>query len=391
MPVSSVRTTAALIGLTVATFTFITSETLPIGLLPQIAHGLDVPVPSVGLLVSAYAGIVVIATLPLTRATARVPRHLLLGIVLALLVLGSAAGAAAPTYGVLLGARIVTALAHSVFWAIVVPIAASLVEPAVRGRAVSAVYAGGSIGTVLGVPVATSLGQALDWRAAFVATSALGAVALGIVAGALPRVRVGGAEVARGAAPDRRRYLLLAVATVLTSVAMFSAFTYVSPFLLEVGGVPAVALSVVLLVQGLAGLVAVLAVGRLIDRFPRATVPVAVGVHVVGMLLLGLAAAVPALAAVGSVVSGAGFAAFSAALGAQVLQVAPGSVDVAMAGTSTAFNVGISSGAFVGGVSLSVVGLAGLPLIGLAFAAGGLALAVLASRAGRAQEHEVRL
>jgi predicted MFS family arabinose efflux permease len=86
---------------------------------------------------------------------------------------------------------------------------------------------------------------------------------------------------------------------------------------------------------------------------------------------------------VGAVLTGAGFAAFSAALGAQVLAVAPGSVDVATAGTSTAFNVGITSGAFIGGASLPLVGLSGLPLVGLVFCAVGLALAVAAARPRR--------
>ncbi len=379
-PGGRARTAIALTGLTIATFTFITSETLPIGLLPLIAQGLGVPVPSVGLLVSAYAGVVVVATIPLTRLTERVPRRLLMSTVLALLVAGSLLSASAPTYGVLLAARVVTALGHSVFWAIVVPVAASLVDPAVRGRAVSTVYAGGSVATVLGVPLATTIGQTVDWRAAFAGTGALGAIALVVVAAALPSSRGGTAVPARGSTPDRRRYLLLVAVTVLTSVGALSAFTYVSPFLTRVGGGPPVALGAVLLVRGLAGLLAVLTVGRVVDRFPRSTVPVALAVHAVGMLLLGLGGTVPAFAVVGSVLTGAGFAAFSAALGAQVLAVAPGSVDVATAGTSTAFNVGITSGAFLGGAALPLVGLAGVPLVGLVFCAVELALAVLAAR-----------
>ena len=374
------RRTAALAGLTLATFAFITAETLPIGLLPQISDGLSVPVPSVGLLVGTYALVVVVATIPLTRATERVPRRLLMGLVLALFVAGTAASAAAPGYGLLLASRVLTALAHSVFWAMVVPIAASLVDPAVRGRAVSSVYAGGSVATVLGIPFATWIGQAIDWRAAFVGTSAVGAVALVVVAAALPSTRSVRADAAVGTSPDWRRYLLLVAVTVLTSVGALSAFTYISPFLTRVGGVAPVALSGLLLVRGLAGLAAVIAVGRLVDRFPRATVPVALGIHALGLVLQAFAVPFPPLAVVGAVLTGAGFAAFSAALGAQVLAVAPGSVDVATAGTSTAFNVGISSGAFVGGASLAVVGLAGLPLVGLVFSAAGLAVALVASR-----------
>ena len=169
----------------------------------------------------------------------------------------------------------------------------------------------------------------------------------------------------------------------LTSAGALTAFTYISPFLTSVGGVPPGALGAVLLVRGVAGLIAVLVAGRTVDRFPRETVLGALGVHAVGLLVQGLAGPVPPLATVGGVLTGAGFAAFSAALGARVLAVAPGSVDVASAGTSTAFNVGISSGAFIGGAALTVVGLGGVPLIGLAFSAVGLAVAAAASRGRR--------
>ncbi|WP_375387812.1 MFS transporter [uncultured Amnibacterium sp.] len=383
MGIGRTRTAVALGGLTLATFTFITAETLPIGLLPLIARGLDVPVAAVGLLVGGYALVVVLATIPLTRLVQRVPRRLLMGIVLAVLVLGTAMSALASGYGLLLAARVLTALAHSVFWAIVVPIAAVLVDPAVRGRAVSTVYAGGSVATVLGVPFATWLGQAVDWRAAFAGTSALGAVALALVTIALPSSRGARTEPVGGSAPDRRRYLLLVAVTALTSTGALAAFTYISPFLTDVSGVPEVAVGGVLLARGLAGLVAVLAAGRMVDRFPRAVLPAALGMHLAGLLLQAAGGAVPAVSIVGSVLTGAGFAAFSAAVGAQVLAVAPGSVDVATAGTSTAFNVGISSGAVVGGAALPLVGLAGVPAVALAFAAAGFALALGEQRVAR--------
>jgi MFS transporter, DHA1 family, inner membrane transport protein len=381
--VGGARGGLALAGLTLSTFVFITAETLPIGLLPQIARGLDATLPSVGLLVTAYAGTVVLATIPLTRATERIPRRLLMSIVLAVFVLGTVASAEAPTYAVLLVARMLTALAHSVFWAIVVPIAASLAAPEVRGRAVSTVYAGGSVATVLGVPFATWIGQAVDWRAAFLGTGAVGAAAFAIVLGALPRSRGARTRAAQGSSPDRRRYLLLVLATVLTATGALTAFTYVNPFLTEVGGVQEGSVGGVLLIRGAAGLIAVLAVGRIVDRFPRATVPAALGVHALGMVLLTLAGPVPVLAIVGSVLTSAGFSAFSAALGALVLVVAPGSVDVATAGTSTAFNVGIAAGAFVGGAALPTLGLAGIPLVGLVLAGAGLVVVVADSRLRR--------
>src|SRR5689334_19544565 len=111
------RAKAALAGLALSTFVSITAESLPIGLLPVIAADLRVPQTSVGLLVSAYALVVVVATVPLTALTTRVPRRLLLMALLAVLVLGGVASAAAPSYGVLLAARAFTAIAQAVYWA----------------------------------------------------------------------------------------------------------------------------------------------------------------------------------------------------------------------------------------------------------------------------------
>ena len=382
MASGSGRMTTALVGLTLSTFTFITAETLPIGLLPLIGRDLAVTPSEVGLLVSAYAVVVVVATIPLTRLTARVPRRLLLTVVLLVLVAGTAASTAAPGYGLLLAARVLTALSHSVFWAIVVPIAASLAEQAARGRAVSTVYAGGSVATVLGIPFGTWLGQTVDWRAAFIGTSALGAISLGIVARSLPSVRGPRPPATRGSSPDRRGYVLLVLTTAVMTTGALSAFTYISPFLTDVSGVAPAAVGAVLLVRGTAGLVAVLAVGRLVDRSPRATTLVALAVQVVGLGAQALGGPVPPLGLIGAVLAGASFAAFSAALGARVLIVAPGSTDAASAGTSTAFNVGIASGAVVGAAALPVVGLAGVPVVAGVLVAAGLVLLIVEARLG---------
>src|SRR6202012_2961276 len=148
-PVRS-RSVVALIALSVAAFAYVTSETLPIGLLGLISRGTHSSLSAVGLLVTWYGLIVVVATLPLTQLTRRVPRRRLLSALLGIFVLASLGSALASDYGLLLATRIATALSQAVFWAVVVSSAAGMFPPRVRGRAVGLVFAGSSLAALRG-------------------------------------------------------------------------------------------------------------------------------------------------------------------------------------------------------------------------------------------------
>ena len=157
----------ALSVLSLSTFAYVTTETLPIGLLPLIAHDLGSTASAVGLLITAYGLVVVLASIPLTRLTQRIKRrHLLCGL-LAVFVVATAASALAQDYQTLLVSRIVTALSQALFWAVVTPATAALFRPEVRPRALSILYAGNSVAALAGVPAGTWLGQQTSWRAAF--------------------------------------------------------------------------------------------------------------------------------------------------------------------------------------------------------------------------------
>ncbi|MFD1721193.1 MFS transporter [Amnibacterium endophyticum] len=371
------RRALALGALAISTFTYVTTETLPIGVLPGIARGFDVDTATVGLLVGAYALVVVLATVPLARLTARVPRRAQLLLLLTLLVVANLGSALAPAFGLLVAARVVAALSHALFWAVVGPTAASLARPGARGRALAAVYAGQSIGVVLGVPLGTLLGEVVDWRAAFGGAAALGLVALAVAAATLPHVSRADDVASTGSEPSGPRYAVLVGTTVLVATGALLAFTYVTPFLIDVTGVPPTAVSAVLLVRGAAGLVAVLVSGRFIDRHPRRVMLTATGLLVVGLSVQCLGREQALVATAGLALVAAGMSAFTTGLSTRVLTVAPGSTDVAAGGTSTAFNVGIMAGSSTGGALLAVVGLAGLPLVGVAFT--GAALLLLAA------------
>jgi MFS family permease len=183
------RATAALVALSVATFVYVTTELLPVGLLLPMAADLHATASSVGLLVTWYGLVVVLSSIALTRLTRRVPRRYLLAGLLSGSAVATGLAAAAPDYPVLVAARVATALTQALFWSIVVPTAAALYPVRRRGRAVGVVFAGGSLATVLGVPAGTWLGQQAGWRVAFVALAGLALLAAGSVAALLPTAR----------------------------------------------------------------------------------------------------------------------------------------------------------------------------------------------------------
>jgi DHA1 family inner membrane transport protein len=243
----------------------------------------------------------------------------------------------------------------------------------VRGRVIAVVFAGSSLAAVLGLPVGTWLGQQAGWRTAFLALSGFGLAAMVTIAACLPTTLPGGGHAARGTTPDARRYLTLMAMTILATTGTFAAYTYITPFLTEVSRFPAAATGPLLLVRGVAGIVGVAAGGALVDRNPWAAMLVPVTAQATALLGLYALAGTP-VAAVGLVaLSGLSFAALTTALASRVLQVAPGNADMAAAGASTAVNVGITAGAFIGSILLPGLGVRSTALVG-----GLLSLAALA-------------
>jgi MFS transporter, DHA1 family, inner membrane transport protein len=358
------RERIVLIALSLSTFVYVTTETLPIGLLPLMATGLGSTVAAVGLLVTAYGLVVVVASVPLTRLTRRWRRRRLMTGLLAVFVVATAVSSIAPDYGSLLAARMVTALSQALFWAVVTPAAAGLFRPAVRGRAISVLFAGSSVAALAGVPAGTWLGQQAGWRAAFLALSGIGLLVLITIAALMPDTAPGQSDADRGSAPDAGRFWAIVAATALAVTGAFAAFTYVSPFLTGVSGFPETAVGPILLVRGLAGLAGVLLAGVLVDRHGWLTMAALIGAQAVALAGQFLFGGTPAVAVGTIAVSGLTLAALSAALGARVLEVAPAGSDMAGAYVSTAFNVGITAGALLGSVLLTGAGVRSTALAG---------------------------
>ncbi|MFC4019264.1 MFS transporter [Micromonospora sp. GCM10011542] len=371
--VSPRRAGGALVVLSLAAFAFITTELLPIGLLTHIAPELDRSRSQVGLLVSGYAIVVLLTSVPLTRLTHRIPRRHLLGVTLVLFAGANAVAALAPTYAVLAGARVVTALTQAMFWSVASATVTGPFPVAVRGRVVAVFSTGAALAPVLGVPLGTWLGQQAGWRTAFAVLAGVGlAIAVAVVV-LIPSYPPAAGGAARGTAPDARRFAALLVATGLTVAGFLTLQTYVTPFLLDVSGFDDAALAPLLFVSGAAGIVGTITVARTLDARPVVSLlaPLSVGAaSLLGLYALGTLgpATVVLLACVGLA-----YAAFATAVQSRMLQLAPGSTDIASAGVSTAFNAGIAAGSLLGGVLLPGPGPRLLALIG-----GLLTLAALA-------------
>ncbi|GAA2752634.1 MFS transporter [Amnibacterium kyonggiense] len=363
-------------ALVLATFVAVTTEIVPVGLLPQLSRAFSVPEAVTGLLVTVYAALVAVLAVPLTRLTTRLPRKPLLLATIALYSVGNLVIAVAPTFAVLCVGRAVGGVAHALFFSLSSAYASSLVPRRVQGRALAIAASGASIGYVLGVPLVTSIGAALDWRAAFAAL-AIGGVLAGLVtAGALPPAGAEDAAAAATRAPRSR----LGGAAVVNAVAFFghyALYTYVSAVLLR-AAVPEGAIGAALFLFGATGVVGLWLAGLVIDRRPRAGFVgalVLAAVCVVALLALGGSTAGTVAAVSAWVV---GFGAIPVFCTAACLRARSASPDVSAAVNNAASNVGIGLGAAAGGLVFAVAGVpAVVVLAAAAFAIAAVLVLVL--------------
>jgi DHA1 family inner membrane transport protein len=379
------RSLAALFALAVAAFCYVTVETVPVGLLGEIAADLEVSPSRVGLLVTAYSVTVAVLTLPLVKLVARVPRRPLLIALMSVLVAATALSAAASSYELLFAARVATALSQAVFWGIVAPVAAGMFPAHVRGRVMAVVFTGGSIGPMLGVPAGTWLGQQAGWQAAFLAFAGLGLLALLTLVIALPSKPTRNEHAGHGTTPDARQYTLVLVTSALAVAGFFAAFTYTATFTVEVAGMSAALLGPLLLARGLADFGGIAAGGALSDRDQRLAVMLPTALLAAALLAM-FAFGVNAWAAAATIVlTGLAMGALIPALQNRVMEFAPGSTDTASAGNSIAFNVGIALGSSLGGLTLTQAGARGIPLTGAVLALGALVVAVAMKSTARVE------
>ncbi|MCI3934896.1 MFS transporter [Streptomyces sp. AN091965] len=255
-------------------FAMVTSEFVVAGLMPQMADGLGATIPEIGYLITAFAMAMAFGGPFLTAALLKLAPKRALLVVFAVFLAGNVLAALAPDYVTMLVARVVTGIASQAFFGVGISMATQLARPEMRGRAVAVALNGLMLGTLLGLPMATVVGEHLGWRAAFWAITVLTALAAVTTFVGVPHVeRTEGGGALRdelGAFKSPRLWLLLLTSTFVIG-ATFSAFSYLNPILTEITGFATGTVPLLLIAYGAATLIGNTVVGRLADRY---TLPV---------------------------------------------------------------------------------------------------------------------
>ncbi len=374
------RATVILVAMCVSTFLFVLVEGLPAGLLTLMAPDLETTTSRIGLLVTGYALVVLVATVPLARFTANVPRRWLLSATVGLAAATTLWAGLAESYESILAARLVTALAQAMFWVAVIPGTTGLFPPRVRGRVMARLAVGNSIAPVLGLPAGTWLAEHTSWRVTFWAVAALSMVVFVIVIALFPTVKPSEGGAAHAPFPSRRRLVFQLVATALVVTGAFGLITFVTQLLQDVAGYARADMPWLLAIQGGAGVIGALVIGRFLDHHAWGSLVTAMGIVVVAQVVLFALSPNHVIAVVGLFLFGGAFATIPPALSHRVMQVAPGTTDMAVAWSSAIFNLGIAAGSGLGALLVEAVGVRWVPLAGAVLALLALGVVVAENR-----------
>jgi DHA1 family inner membrane transport protein len=345
------------------------------GLLPVIADGVNVSIPTAGLLVSAYAIGVMIGAPIMTLAFGRFGKRTALMLLMAIFTIGNILSAFAPDYWTLLAARLVTSLNHGAFFGLGSIVAASVVPPEKRASAVATMFMGLTIANIGGVPAATWIGQQIGWRMSFAGTAVLGLVAIAALWLSLPRGEA-------GKMPDIRKEVgVLLRPTVLKSLAttvmgagaMFTLYTYVAAVLADRTGASESFVTLALVIIGVGFTVGNALGGRLADWSLNGATRIFLGLLAAISFVLPLALNSHVGALISLLAWGAAAFAIVPPVQMRVMQAASEAPGLASSINIGAFNLGNAVGAALGGAVLSAgYGYAAIPVAGGLLAAAGL-------------------
>lgn len=362
----------ALLALTLSAFAIGTTEFVIVGLIPTMAQDLNVSLPSAGLLVSLYALGVAIGAPVLTALTGNWNRKTVLLSVMSLFVAGNLLAWQAPSYETLIAARLLTGLAHGVFFSIGSTIATGLVPKEKAASAIAIMFTGLTVALVTGVPLGTYIGQTFGWQSTFLAVALLGFIALVGSAFLVPNI-LKQAKAARILTQAKvlaePRLLLVFAITAVGYGGTFVAFTYLAPILQQVTGFDASAIGAIMLVYGVSVAFGNIWGGKMADKMGPVKALSYIFAGLAAVLLVFNFTAVNPIAAVMTILVWGAFA-FGNVPGLQVYVVklaetyAPDAVDVASGLNIAAFNVGIALGAWGGGIIVTNLGLMHTPWIG---------------------------
>lgn len=365
-PVSRKVAWLRVVTLAIAAFIFNTTEFVPVGLLSDIAESFHMQTAQVGIMLTIYAWVVAVMSLPFMLLTSQMERRKLLIYLFVLFIASHVLSFLAWNFTVLVISRIGIAFAHAIFWSITASLAIRLAPAGKRAQALSLIATGTALAMVLGLPIGRVVGQYFGWRTTFFAIGMGALITLLCLIKLLPKLPSEHSGSLKSLPLLFRRPALMSlyVLTVVVVTAHYTAYSYIEPFVQNVAGLSANFATVLLLILGGAGIIGSLVFGKLGNRHASSLVSIAIALLVICLLLLLPAANSEAHLAILSIFWGIAIMVIGLGMQVKVLALAPDATDVAMALFSGIFNIGIGAGALVGNQvslhwSMSAIGYIG--------------------------------
>lgn len=366
----------SVMALAVGAFIFNTTEYIPIALLSDIGQSFGKPATEVGMMITVYAWIVALLSLPLMLMTKNIERRKLLLMLFALFALFHALSFFSWNFNILLVSRIGIALTHAVFWSITASLAVRLAPTGKTNQALGLLSTGTVLAMVLGIPLGRVVGQYFGWQLSFLLIGVCAAGVMVVLAKNLPALpsQNTGSLSSLPSLFKRRNLMLLYAMTVLIITAHFTAYSYIEPFVLQIGGFKAEQVTIVLSLYGLAGFAASYLFGKWFAKSQRLFMLGAVAVILLSALLLLPFASFPYAVYALVFIWGVAIVIVSLGMVSKVLAFASDATDVANSIYSGLYNVGIGGGALLGHYVTVWFGLSNIGIAGALLAAAGLAV-----------------
>jgi len=352
--------------LAVAAFIFNTTEYIPVGLLSDIGNSFGMASAQTGIMLTVYAWIVALMSLPLMLMTSHINRRTLLITVFSLFVCSHLLSFFAWNFNILLISRAGVALAHALFWSITASLAVRLAPAGKRAQALGLIATATALASVLGLPLGRMIGQGFGWRVTFLAIAAVAFMLLGLMVKVMPKLSSEHAGSVRSLNTLFRRPALLGLYILAVTVvtAHFTAFTYIEPFVEKVAGFNQHFATLLLLVLGAAGIAGSIIFSKFGEANLNLMLSGSVALLLTCLMLLSGAAVSELWMIILCLMWGIAFMIIGMSMQMKVLTLAPDATDVAMAMFSGIFNIGIGAGALLGNKVSTELSMASVGYVG---------------------------